>query len=287
MSGFRPLKVRLLIPFVLLCVLFFTQSALAMFEHQFLFFPDPFLIGTPGDLGLTYEEVRLKTDDGVVLHGWYVPGEKSAPLILFFHGNAGNISHRLDNLRLFRRLGAAVLIFDYRGYGRSGGKADEEGLYRDGRAALAWLKKRGWKTSRVVYFGRSLGAGPAVQLALEDPPAGLVLESPIPSVASMGRHHYPGLYQLIGWLVSARFDVLEKIGRVGVPLLVFQGENDFIVTPEMGRQVFERARDPKTFFLIPGAGHNDTYNTGGKPYWEAWRSFLGRISTSDGDDRRP
>jgi len=255
---------------------------MAMLEHHFLFFPDPLLIGKPADLGLAYEEVGFSTSDNLTLHGWYLPGEADAPLILFFHGNAGNISHRLDNLRLFRQLGVAVFIFDYRGYGRSQGKADEEGICRDGRAALAWLKKRGWQVNRMVYFGRSLGAGPAVQLALEEPPAGLVLESPIPSVQVMGRHHYPGLYQLIGWLVKARFDILGKIGGVHVPLLMFQGEHDFIVTPRMARRVFERASEPKAFYLIPGAGHNDTYDAGGEGYWNIWRTFLEKLFSREG-----
>ncbi len=127
----------------------------------------------------------------------------------------------------------------------------------------------------MIYFGRSLGAAVAVQMALETPPAGLVLESPFPSIAAMGWHHNPLLYLLLGWwALDARYDNLGKIDRVRVPLLLFQGENDVIVPPQMARRLFERAHEPKTFFLIDGAGHNDTYDKGGAAYWRAWRRFL-------------
>ncbi|MEJ2700492.1 MAG: alpha/beta hydrolase, partial [Desulfuromonadales bacterium] len=131
--------------------------------------------------------------------------------------------------------------------------------------------------ARMVYFGRSLGAAVAVQLALEAPPAGLVLESPFPSVAAMGRHHFPLLYPLLGWALSARYDNISKIGPVHVPLLVFQGERDDIVTEKMARRLFGKAREPKTFHLIPGAGHNDTYEVGGEDYWATWRQFLKEV----------
>lgn len=244
-------------------------------EHIFLYFPERELVATPADAGLPYEDVFFPASDGVRLHGWYVPGEPGRPVVLFCHGNAGNISHRVHNLRLFReRLGASVFIFDYRGYGLSEGRASEEGTYADARGALAWLRSKGWTPERAVYFGRSLGGAVAAQLALESPPAALVLESPFPSVAAMGRRHYPGLHLLLGWTVRARYDTLEKIGRVRAPLLVFQGERDTIVPTDMARRVFEAAGGPKTFHLIPGAGHNDTLFHGEAEYWETWRRFL-------------
>jgi fermentation-respiration switch protein FrsA (DUF1100 family) len=233
------------------------------------------LVATPADVGLRYEEVFFPAADGVRLHGWLVPGLPGRPLVLFCHGNAGNISHRVENLRLFReRLGVSVFIFDYRGYGRSEGHATEEGTYADARGALAWLRGRGWEPARIVYFGRSLGAAVAVQLALEAPPAGLVLETPFPSVPAMGRHHYSLLYWLLGWALAARYDVEARIGRLHVPLLVFQGDRDTIVPERMARDLFARAREPKTFHLIRGAGHNDTLRHGEADYWAAWRRFL-------------
>lgn len=258
------------------------ESIPAAMEHKFLFFPSRELVMTPAAAGLSFEDVRFAAADGVVLHGWYVPGEKNRPLVLFFHGNAGNISHRVENLGLLRqKLGVSIFIFDYRGYGLSGGRADEEGLYQDARGALAWLKERGWKPERMVYFGRSLGAGVAVQLATEAPPAGIVLETPFPSVAAMGRHHYPFLYLLLGWALNARFDSAAKIDRLHAPLLLFQGDRDAIVPPRMSRKLFDRANEPKTFHLIRGAGHNNTYEIGGQAYWQAWRDFLRRIFPPD------
>jgi hypothetical protein len=244
-------------------------------EQSFLYFPTRELVATPAALDLPYEEVHFSAEDSVPLHGWFVPGEPGKPLILFCHGNAGNISHRIENLYLFRReLGVSVLIFDYRGYGKSEGTASEEGTYADARGALEWLENQGWEPERMIYFGRSLGAGVAVQMALEEEPAGLVLETPFPSVAAMGRRHYPFLYTLLSWSVRARYDTLGKIPRIRVPLLIFQGDRDAIVPEKMARRVFERGNEPKTFHLIPGAGHNDTYDVGGRNYWDAWRRFL-------------
>jgi hypothetical protein len=249
-----------------------------MLEHQFLYFPTRTIEATPADAGLAYEEVFFAAADGVRLHGWYVPGEPDRPAVLFAHGNAGNISHRVENLRLFReRLGVTVFIFDYRGYGKSEGKATEEGTYADARGALVWLRGRGWSPERLVYFGRSLGASVAVQLALEAPPAGLVIETPFPSVPAMGRHHYSILYFLLGWTIDARYDVEGKIDRLHVPLLIFQGDRDMIVPEKMARRLFARANEPKTFHLIHGAGHNDTLQHDSTAYWEQWRRFLGQV----------
>jgi fermentation-respiration switch protein FrsA (DUF1100 family) len=263
---------------LLAAVTVFPGRSQGAMEHTFLYFPMKELVATPAIFDLPYEEVLFPAADGALLHGWFVPGTSGKPLILFCHGNAGNISHRIENLYLFRReTGVSVFIFDYRGYGKSEGTASEEGTYADARGALEWLENRGWKPERMIYFGRSLGAGVAVQMALEKQPAGLVLETPFPSVSAMGRHHYPFLYTLLSWAVQARYDSLEKIPGIRVPLLIFQGDRDFIVPEKMARRVFERANEPKTFHLIPGAGHNDTYDAGGREYWDAWRRFLAQV----------
>lgn len=269
---------RLLLYLLLAAEAMFPGRSQGAMEHTFLYFPVKDLVATPASLDLRYEEVRFFAEDGVRLHGWFVPGEDGRPLVLFHHGNAGNISHRIENLYLFRReLGVSVFIFDYRGYGRSEGRTTEEGTYADARGALAWLKSRGWEPQRMIYFGRSLGAGVAVQMALEREPAALVLETPFPSVSAMGRHHYSFLYFLLGWALDARYDTLEKIPRIRAPLLVFQGDRDIIVPEKMARTVFDRAHEPKTFHRISGAGHNDTYDVGGRAYWDAWRRFLEEV----------
>jgi hypothetical protein len=248
-----------------------TEGAL---EQRYIYFPDRHLAATPAALGLAYEEVHFSAADGVRLHGWHLPGATDRPLVLFCHGNAGNISHRLASLRLLQDLGLAVFIFDYRGYGQSEGTPSEEGTYADARGALAWLQQRGWGREQLIYFGESLGAAVALQLAVEQPPAGLVLEAPFTSIAAMGRHHYFLLHFLLGWLLDARYDNLDKIDRVRSPLLIIQGEADSLVPPAMARRLYEAAGGPKTLRLIPGANHNDLLFTGGSAYREAWREFL-------------
>ncbi|OEU60341.1 MAG: hypothetical protein BA870_01670 [Desulfuromonadales bacterium C00003094] len=264
--------------------LIFMLLALASSAHTFdamdrhyIFFPERTLHATPEAAGLDYEEVRFPAADGVRLHGWLLPGKAERPLLLFAHGNAGNISHRIDNLAQFQSLGLTVFIFDYRGYGLSEGQISEQGSYNDMRGALAWLQQRGWKPQQMIYFGRSLGAGVAMQMAVEVPPAGLVLESAFTSVASMGWYHQPLSYALLGWwALSSRYDNLGKIDQLRCPLLLFQGESDRIVPPKMAHQLFARAPHPKTLYLIPGAGHNNTYDVGGQPYWSQWRDFIER-----------
>ncbi|MEZ4598258.1 MAG: alpha/beta hydrolase [Syntrophotaleaceae bacterium] len=244
-------------------------------DRRFIFFPDRTLHATPAAAGLTYEEVRFPASDGVSLHGWYLPGDSGKPLVLFAHGNAGNLSHRIDNLAGFHRLGLPVFIFDYRGYGRSEGRPSEKGTYADMRGALAWLKKQGWKTEQMIYFGRSLGAAVALNLALEEPPAGLVMESAFTSVAEMGWHLQPMTYALLGWwAISSRYDNLAKIGGLRSPLLLFHGEDDTIVPPEMARQLLEKAPSPKSLYLIPGADHNDPYYIDDSDYWRQWQEFI-------------
>lgn len=248
-------------------------------DRHFIFFPDRTLQATPEAVGLVYEEVLFPAADGILLHGWYLPGDRNKPLVLFAHGNAGNISHRIDNLTGFHRLGLPVFIFDYRGYGRSVGQTTEQGTYQDIRGALAWLRQRGWTPGSMIYFGRSLGAAVALQLALEEPPAALVMESAFTSVASLGWRLQPVSYALFGWwAISSRYDNLAKIGQLRCPLLLFHGDRDRIVPPAMARRLFDAAPQPKTLYLIPGADHNDTCEIGGSAYWQQWRDLIGQLA---------
>jgi hypothetical protein len=242
-------------------------------ERSFIYFPERELIGDPADFGLPFDDVSFTAGDGVRLHGWFAPGE-SGVTWLWCHGNAGNISHRLENLRLLHdELGVSVFIFDYRGYGRSEGSPSEEGTYRDAEAALAHVLSRpDVDPERIVYFGRSLGAAVAVELATRRPPFALILESPLPSIAELARHHYPFLP--VGGLLRTKYDSLSKIGRVRVPLLVLHGDQDEVIPFEAGRKLFEAANEPKRFYAIRGAGHNDTYIVGGREYFRALREFV-------------
>ncbi|NIQ93690.1 MAG: alpha/beta hydrolase, partial [Desulfuromonadales bacterium] len=156
-------------------------------------------------------------------------------------------------------------------------RASEAGTYADARGALAWLQARGWSTDRLIFFGRSLGAAVALQLAVEQPPAGVILESPFTSIRAMGWRHNPVLTFLLGWLLNARYDNAAKIEKLQSPLMVIHGENDTIVPPEMGRRLFDQAPEPKRFFLRAGAGHNSPLPPSNAPYWQAWRDFLDRL----------
>jgi fermentation-respiration switch protein FrsA (DUF1100 family) len=265
---------RFVIDLVIVTLLLFGLRMSGYLEQSLLYFPERPLVATPQDFGLIGEEVNLTSADGEHLHGWYLPGEPGQPVLLFFHGNAGNISHRLDNLQRLHKHGLNLLIFDYRGYGQSTGTPSEAGLYRDADAALAWLHAQGWTQQRIIYFGRSLGAAIAVDLARRHPPAGLILETPFTSLRAMGRQHYPLLTALLGWVLRDRYDNLEKIGEVKAPLLMLHGDQDQIIPETMARQLFAAARDPKTFHLITGADHNDTYERGGDSYWQALTAFL-------------
>lgn len=237
-------------------------------ERSLIYYPVGPLAGSPANVGLPHEDVTVTTADGVRIHGWYLPGRRAAT-VLYCHGNAGNVSHRLDKLSgLHHRLGLSVLIFDYRGYGRSAGSPDEAGTYADARAMRGWLRARAARP--VLYLGESLGAAVATALAAEDPPAALVLEAPFASVRAMADAVLPGA----GRLFRTRYDTLATIRRVRTPVLVLHGDADEVVPWRQGRAVFDAAPGPKALATLPGARHNDAHLAAGDAYWRAWEAFL-------------
>jgi hypothetical protein len=191
------------------------------------------------------------------------------------HGNAGNISHRLDRAALMqKRLGVDVLLFDYRGFGRSEGSPSEEGTYRDALAAYCYLTdERGVDPARLFLLGESLGAAVALDLALRVPAAALVLEAPFTSIAAMARVVYPFLPTR--W-VRTRYDNRSKIPRLRLPLLIVHGTRDDTVPFAHGEELFEAAPEPKSFLAVEGGAHSDSYLAGGERYWNAWRELLSR-----------
>jgi fermentation-respiration switch protein FrsA (DUF1100 family) len=245
-------------------------------ERYFIYFPARPLLATPAAAGLEFEDLQFRAADGTRLHGWLVPGGGEASL-LWFHGNAGNISHRVELLReLHDHLEATIFILEYRGYGDSEGTPSEEGLYLDAEAALkAMTSHAGIPAEQVVLFGQSLGAAVAVELATRQVPSGLVLESAFTSVRDMARHHYPWLP--VASLLRNRFDSLSKIERAKTPLLMIHGENDRITPLRMGEALFGAAREPKRFQLIQGADHNDVHLLGRREYFAALRQFLSEL----------
>jgi fermentation-respiration switch protein FrsA (DUF1100 family) len=249
------------------------RAALAAIEDTFIYYPSRPLIATPAARGLRFEEVTLHAADGVRLHGWFVPGPRRL-VWLWLHGNAGNISHRVENIALVhQRLGVGVFIFDYRGYGQSAGQPSEDGLYRDADAALAYLRGRpDVEPGCVVLFGRSLGANIAAALAAREDVRGVILESPFSSVPGLARALYPMLP--LDSVLRSRYDAREKIARVRAPVLVIASRDDAVIPYREAELVFAAAPEPKRLVTLRGAGHNDTYRRGGEAYWQALAAFL-------------
>jgi fermentation-respiration switch protein FrsA (DUF1100 family) len=249
-------------------------------EKGIVFFPDPHLVGTPGDYGLEFEEVWFAAADGVRLHGWWVP-RPGAPVLLWFHGNAGNISHRLENIKLLHDLAQVqVFIFDYREYGKSQGKISREGTFKDAAAAYRYVvEDRQVPASEFVLFGRSLGTVLATDLAVRVPCRSLIIESAFTNSSDMAKLFAPFMFD---WRPSIPYDNLGKIAQLPVPLLIIHGSDDEIIPVEMGRRVFAAAREPKELYIIPGAHHNDTYLVGGKAYFDRLKSFIYRRETGNG-----
>jgi len=242
------------------------------------------LIATPAERGLEFEDLRFPSQDGVMLHGWYLPGRAGMPLVLFCEGNAGNISYRLDTLVTLHALGLPVFIFDYRGFGTSSGRAlDEEDLLEDARSALDLLIARGWSTSGMIFYGQSLGAAIALNLALERPPAGVVLECTFTSMREIAWHMSPWTYALFGWWsLDSSFDTLQRIGRLQRPLLMLHGEDDRIAPLPMAERIFAKASQPKTLVIIPGAGHSNCGSVDAPLYDTSWRTFVASLPISTG-----
>ena len=239
---------------------------------RFIFKSSDDIVSTPDKVGLVYEDVWFKTQDDINLHAWLVPGDPHKPIVVFFHGNAANISYRVDILRYFNEMGFSVFIFDYRGFGKSDGQAtSEEDLYIDSRGALNYLRSRGWSASQMIYYGRSMGAAASLQMGLEFPPAVVVMEAPFTSMSEIAWHTAPITYALIGWWsIRARFDNINKIEKLTTPVVLFQGDKDHIVPVDMAQRLYKRANEPKAFYLIPKGGHSDLYQVGGEKYREIW-----------------
>ena len=223
--------------------------------------------------GLPLEDIWFSSADGTKLFGWYAEQGATSGVVLWCHGNAGNIINRLENLRALYRTGLSVFIFDYRGYGRSQGAPSEEGLYQDAIGAYDYLTRtRMIRSERIVIFGRSLGASVAAELASHKPAAGLILESCFPSIEAVAKFHYGGLP--VHWLLGAEFRLIDRLPQLSLPKLIIHGDQDDIIPLELGQQVFEAAKPPKSFYVIKGADHNNTYHVGGEPYFERVASFV-------------
>ncbi len=252
----------------LLLFLYFFQSRLLYLPNL----PSRELIAMPDTVGLAYEAVTITTDDGVTLDGWFIPARQARGVLVFFHGNAGNISHRLDSLKVFNDLGLATLIFDYRGYGRSQGQPSEQGTYRDAEATWRYLvEERRIAAQDIVLFGRSLGAAIAVHLAIEHTPKALILESAFTSVPDMAAEVYPFLP--VRWLARFRYDTEAYLQSVSCPVLIVHSREDDIIPFAHGRRLFAVAHEPKQLLEIRG-GHNDGFVVSRQTYVDGLDTFL-------------
>ena len=237
------------------------------------------LEATPDQSGMEYEDVWLQTEDGVDIHGWFIQGETSR-VLLFFHGNAGNISHRLFSIRQFLNLGLSVFIIDYRGYGQSGGRVTEQGLYRDADAAWRYLtEERGIDGDEIVIFGRSLGGSVAANLAARFEPQALILESTFTSVPDAAQDIYPWLPAR--WLSRLRHATSEYVRDVQSPVLVVHSRDDEIIPYHHGEGVFDAANEPRTMLTLRG-GHNEAIASDEANYLSGLRRFLTDIDDDYG-----
>ena len=229
-------------------------------------------IGTPSDIGLTWQSVTLTTEDDLQLDAWWLPHEEPRASLLFLHGNAGNISHRLPSLAQFHQLGLAVLILDYRGYGRSEGKPSEAGTAMDADAGWRWLKDNsGHDPDRFIIFGRSLGSAVAAELASRTDSAALILESPFRSMPELGQQLYPWLP--VKLLARIHYPTAEYVTQREMPLLVIHSKDDELVPFREGEKVYELANLPKQLLVIHG-GHNTGFLDSEAIYLQGIDGFL-------------
>ena len=256
---------------LLVVVVYFMQGRMLYLAEV----PGRTLTMTPADVGMDYQDVSIETTDGVTLHGWFIAG-RSSRVLLFFHGNAGNISHRLDSIRQFQDLGLSVLIIDYRGYGQSEGRTTERGIYRDADAAWRYLiEDRGIVASDILIFGRSLGASVAARLAAQHQPLALIVESSFTSVPDIAQDLYPWLPAR--WLSRLSHATREYVRDVQCPILVVHSRDDEIIPFRHGEAIFASANEPRTLLAIRGT-HNDAFLRDERTYIEGLRMFLTGLS---------
>lgn len=272
-SMLRSVLQIILLAYLGLNVLIYFQQASLVFLPEM----DRDFRATPAQINLPFNVLRLTTPDGEILDGWFVPGDTQHPvrgLVIFFHGNAGNIGHRLDYLRMFHGLGLAALIIDYRGYGRSSGTPSENGTYLD--AATAWrhaTEVLGFPAKRIVLYGESMGGAVAAQLAVTNRPGALVLASTFTSVPDMGSDLYPLLP--IRLLANIRYDTLHRLPQISCPILIAHSRNDDIIPFTHGRRLFDAAKQPKQFLEIEG-GHNEGFIFGRETWIRQFDAFIGQ-----------
>lgn len=242
-------------------------------EKRTIFYPTKEIELFPKEAGLDFEDIFFKTKDSLELNGWFLPYPDSAQTILFCHGNAGNISHRLEKLKFFHELGINIFIFDYRGYGRSKGRPSEKGLYLDVEAAYNYLLSSKIPAEQIIGYGESLGSSAVIDLAYNHRVKGLIVEGAISNAKDMVEFIYPFLPPQV---ISSRFDSANKIKSIDIPKLIIHSINDEIVPYRLGRKLYDNARPPKDFLQIHG-GHNTAFFESEDILREKIRHFINQL----------
>lgn len=256
------------------CVLY-----LKLMEKRMIYFPSSDVAWTPDESKLTFEDLSLRCGDGVTIHGWFVPAtNQSRAVVVFLHGNAGNVSHRVDKILLLHRMGVDVCIVDYHGYGKSGGSPSEQATYLDAEAAYDWLTQtRKIVPKRIIVWGESLGGGVATYIAAKREVGGLVLESTYTSLPDVGRSVFPFLPTKL--IMSTQYDSLARIKQVHAPVLSIHSPSDEVIPYRLGKRLFDAASEPKTFIELKG-DHNGGFLMSGEKYEAGIREYLERFFTS-------
>lgn len=263
---------RILVAAIVAIVLWSLPTVI--FEEKFIFFPSVYPDGLYDEAyhRLKPEDCWFTSEDSVQLHGWFLRTEEPIATLVMSHGNAGNISHRYPIMQALQKVSFNVFMYDYRGYGRSDGSPNEDGVYKDGRAAYDFVvQRKDIDRKKIILFGTSLGGAVTVEVARQRQAAAIILESTFTSARDMARIHYPFLPAQ--YFMRTEMNSLEKIRDIHVPILFIHGSNDDIVPLALGKKLYETASNPKEFYEIPNAGHNDIFWAGGNEYIRRIRSF--------------
>ena len=262
-----------LVPICILFLLLSAYLAFILFERTRIFRPVRTLAMDPGRAGLSFEEIQFVTEDGTILHGWWIEAERSSATILYFHGSAGNMGSRSETVKALHRLGLDIFIFDYRGYGQSKGYPSEAGTYLDARAAYEVVRAKYANSEEppVFFYGRSLGAAIAIQLACERYTQGLITEGAFTSIPDLGSDLYPSLP--VRSFGRIKYDSLSRISRLTVPMLIAHSLDDVLIPFDHGKRLHEAAPEPKQFAELRGPhGEPGWLHTPG--YWEILTTFV-------------
>ncbi len=252
------------------------------YEKKAIYFPSPFIEVKPKDIGLDYQDIYFLTSDGVKLNAWFIEAENPIATILFLHGNAGNISHRIKLIQLFVKEGFSFFIFDWRGYGKSKGRPSEEGLYKDALASYEYLtKKLNILPNKIVIYGKSLGANIACDLATKVDKSLLIIDSGFSSAQDMAKIVFPFIPSfLVRWAITVKFDALSKIKEIAFPKLIIHSKDDETIPFNQGEKLFREAKEPKEFFVVRGS-HNQAIFNNPEVFISRIKTFVLNYSNKD------